>query len=146
MEIGAEWIEGGLWGLFFSSFLAATILPFSSEAILAAMALGPWATSTLWMVASAGNWLGGMSSYGIGRLGDLEQIAKLLRMDPLKAIRLQGKVEKYGYWAALLTWVPVIGDPLAVALGLGKAPWLPVTILMLIGKAARYAVLLAIIR
>ncbi len=146
MEIGSEWMNEGLWGLFLSSFLAATILPFSSEAILAAMALGPWPSSTLWLVASAGNWLGGITSYGIGRLGNLQWITRVLRMDPVKAVALQARVEKYGYWAALLTWVPLIGDPLAVALGLSKAPWVPVAILMLIGKALRYAVVLAILR
>jgi membrane protein YqaA with SNARE-associated domain len=146
MEIAPEWLGAGLWGLFVASFLAATILPFSSEAILVGMALGPWSTLSLWSVASIGNWLGGMSSYGLGRLGDLERIARWLRTDPKKAQRLQGWVERQGYWAALLTWLPVIGDPLAIALGLGKAPWVPVTILMFIGKAARYAVVLALLR
>ncbi len=146
MEITSELLDAGLWGLFLASFLAATVLPFSSEAILAAMALGPWSTLSLWAVASAGNWAGGMSSYGLGRLGDLERIARWLRTDPQKAQRLQQWVDRRGYWAALLTWVPVIGDPLAIALGLGKAPWLPVTVLMFIGKAARYAVVLALLR
>jgi membrane protein YqaA with SNARE-associated domain len=146
MDVGSELLGAGLWGLFLASFLAATILPFSSEAILAAMALGPWSTLSLWTVASTGNWLGGMSSYGIGRLGDLERIAKWLRTDPAKAQRLQHWVEKYGHWAALLTWLPFIGDPLAIALGLGKAPWVPVSVLMFIGKAARYAVVLAVLR
>jgi membrane protein YqaA with SNARE-associated domain len=136
----------GLPGLFLASFLAATVLPFSSEAILAAMAMGPWSTFGLWAVASTGNWLGGMSSYGLGRLGDLQRIARWLRTDPERAQRLQDKVERHGYWAALLTWLPFIGDPLAIALGLGRAPLVPVMVLMFIGKAARYAVVLAIMR
>ena len=146
MEFGPEWTGAGLWGLFFASFLAATILPFSSEAILGAMTLGPWSTSTLWIVASLGNWLGGMSSYGLGRLGDLDRIARWLRTDPQKAQRMHRWVERQGYWAALLTWLPIVGDPLAIALGLGKAPVVPVTLLMFIGKAARYAVVLWILR
>jgi membrane protein YqaA with SNARE-associated domain len=146
MELGPHWLELGLPGLFLASFLAATILPFSSEAILAAMTLGPWSTMSLWLVASSGNWLGGMSSYALGRLGDLDRIARWLRTDPAKAQRMQGWVERQGHWAALLTWLPVVGDPLAIALGLGRAPLLPVMVLMFIGKAARYAVVLAILR
>lgn len=146
MELGPAWLDLGLWGLFLAAFLAATILPFSSEAVLAAMALGPWDGMALWAVASAGNWLGGMSSYGLGRLGDPQRIARWLRTDPAKAQHWQQRIQKYGSWAALLCWLPVIGDPIAIALGLGRSPVLPTAVLMLIGKAVRYAVVLAVLR
>ena len=146
MDPGFEMIEGGLWGLFLGSFLAATILPFSSEAILTAAAFGPWSTSTLWIVASLGNWLGGMSCYAIGRMGSPDRIGSWLRMDPTKAQRFETSVKTYGAWLALLTWVPLIGDPLAVALGLGKAKLPAVTVLMFVGKSLRYALLLAALR
>lgn len=139
-------MEFGLWGLFAASFLAATVLPFSSEAVLAAMALGPWSTGGLWLAASVGNTLGGMTSYGLGRLGDMDRIARWLRTDPAKARRWQGLVQRHGVWAALLTWVPVIGDPVAIALGLGRSPMWPVVLLMFVGKAARYTVVLALLR
>ncbi len=138
--------EAGLFGLFIATFLAATILPFSSEAILAAMALGPWSTISLWLVASCGNWLGGMCSFGLGRWADLARVAAWLRIEPSKVQRMQAWVRAQGFWSALLTWLPIVGDPLAVALGLGKAHWIPVALLMFIGKAARYAVVLAILR
>lgn len=146
MDLGPAWTEWGLWGLFMASFLAATVLPFSSEAVLAAMTLGPWSGAALWTVASLGNWLGGMSSYGLGRLGDLDRILRWLRTDPAKARCMQDWVDRYGFWAALLAWLPVVGDPLAIALGLGKARALPVAVLMFIGKAARYGVVLALLR
>lgn len=146
MDLGPAWTEWGLWGLFMASFLAATVLPFSSEAVLAAMTLGPWSGAALWTVASLGNWLGGMSSYGLGRLGDLDRILRWLRTDPAKARRMQAWVDRYGFWAALLAWLPVVGDPLALALGLGKARVVPVAVLMFIGKAARYGVVLALLR
>ncbi|MBL7982635.1 MAG: DedA family protein [Flavobacteriales bacterium] len=146
MELGPQWTELGLAGLFLASFLAATILPFSSEAVLAAMALGSWSTVALWMAASAGNWLGGMSSYGLGRLGDPQRIARWLRTDPAKAERLRAWVDRHGFLAALLTWLPVVGDPLAIALGLGRVRPMPVALLMFIGKALRYAVVLALMR
>ncbi len=139
-------VDGGLWGLFFSCFLAATILPFSSEAVLAAMAMGPWSTLALWAVASAGNWLGGSTCYAIGRMGSIDRIGSWLRMDPAKVLRYERSVGRYGSWLALLTWVPLIGDPLAVALGMGKAPVLPVMVLMLAGKALRYFVVLQVLR
>ena len=146
MELGPAWLDLGLWGLFLAAFLAATVLPFSSEAVLAAMVLGPWSSVALWAVASAGNWLGGMSSYGLGRLGDPLRSARWLRADPAKALRWQHRIQRYGTWAALLCWVPVIGDPIAIALGLGKAPAWSVGVLMLVGKAVRYAVVLAVLR
>ncbi len=146
MELGPQWTELGLAGLFLSSFLAATILPFSSEAVLAAMALGPWSTVALWTAASAGNWLGGMSSYGLGRMGDPQRIANWLRTDPDKSERLRSWVDRHGFWAALLTWLPVVGDPLAIALGLGRARPMTVAVLMFMGKALRYAVVLALMR
>ena len=129
-----------------ASFLAATVLPFSSEAVLAAMAFGTWSTLSLWTAASLGNTLGGMTSYGLGRLGDMDRIARWLRTDPGKVRHWRSRIGQYGAYAALLTWIPVIGDPIAIALGLGRAPIGPVLVLMFLGKAARYAVILALIR
>jgi membrane protein YqaA with SNARE-associated domain len=146
MEPDTGWVEMGLWGLFLASFLAATILPFSSEALLGLMAFGPWASWSLWAAASTGNTLGGLTSYGIGHLGDLDRIARWLRTDPAKAIRWRERIGRHGAWAALLTWIPVVGDPIAIALGLGRAPLWPVALLMFAGKAARYAVVLALLR
>lgn len=145
-DLGPEWATAGLAGLFLASFLAATVLPFSSELVLLAMLAGPWNSIGLWAVASAGNTLGGMSSYGLGRLGDLDRIARWLRADPAKALLWQQRTARYGAWAALLCWLPVIGDPIAIALGLGRARPLLTAILMLIGKAARYAVVIAAAR
>ena len=146
MEFGPQWVELGLLGLFLASFLAATILPFSSEAVLAAMTMGPWTTLALWLVASMGNWLGGMSSYGIGRMGSLVRIAKWLRTDPATAQAWRARIERHGAWAALLCWLPVIGDPIAIALGLGRSRIWSTALLMLLGKALRYAVVLALLR
>ncbi|HMN04758.1 MAG TPA: YqaA family protein [Flavobacteriales bacterium] len=143
MELFSGWAEAGLPALFLASFLAATILPFSSEALLAAMALGPWGAASLLVVASVGNTLGGLTNYGIGRWIPQGRLVRWLRIDPGKAERWNGLVQRYGAWSALLCWLPVVGDPIALALGLFRAPFLPVTLLMFIGKAARYAVLLA---
>jgi membrane protein YqaA with SNARE-associated domain len=95
------------------------------------------------VVASLGNWSGGMSSYGIGRFGDADRIARWLRVDPAKALGWQVRIARYGPWAALLCWLPVVGDPIAIALGLGRSPVLATSVLMFVGKALRYAVLLS---
>ncbi|MBK7946597.1 MAG: DedA family protein [Flavobacteriales bacterium] len=146
VELWANWESLGMLGLFLGSFIAATVLPFSSEALLLAFCAGPWGTWELLVAASAGNWLGGMSSYGLGRLGDPERMARWARVDPATASRWKDRVIRFGPWAALLCWMPIIGDPIAVALGLGRARLWPTALLMLAGKAARYAVLIAALR
>lgn len=110
------------------------------------MAFGSWSGSTLLVVASLGNWLGGLSTFGLGWLGNPASIARWLRMDPGKAVRWQAMIQRRGAWLALLCWVPVIGDPIALALGIYKANPLLVAVFMLIGKAARYAVVIAVLR
>ena len=68
------------------------------------------------------------------------------RIKPEKAERWRGLVQRYGVWSALLCWLPVIGDPIAIALGLFRTSTWPVLVLMFIGKASRYAVLIAAVR
>ena len=120
-----------LWTLFASSFLAATLLPGGSEAVLfGVLKLHP---EHLWPalgVATLGNTLGGLSSYLIGRV--IPQRAKL------KGLAV---IQKYGAPALLLSWAPVIGDPLCIAAGwLRLNPWLSVLFIAL-GKFARYWVI-----
>lgn len=146
MELFSGWADAGLPALFIASFLAATLLPFSSEALLAAMALGPWGTLPLLLTASIGNTLGGMTNYGIGRWLPQGRLLHWLRIDAAKGERWKGHVEKYGFWIALLCWLPVVGDPIALALGLFRSPFWPTTVLMFIGKAARYAAVLVLLR
>lgn len=146
MELGPQWSEWGLWGLFLASFLAATILPFSSEAVLAAMALGSWSGQTLLVVASIGNTLGGMTNYAIGRWIPGQRLFKRLLVDPARTERWRGAIQRHGPWTALLCWLPVIGDVIAIALGFFRAPIVPSAALMFIGKAVRYAVVLHIMR
>jgi membrane protein YqaA with SNARE-associated domain len=136
----------GLWGLFLASFLAATIVPFSSEAVLAAAALGPWSTGSLLITATVGNWLGGLTTYALGRLANAERISGWLRMDPSGAVKWELSIQRYGAWLALLCWAPFVGDVIALALGVFKVKPMPVAVLMLIGKAVRYAVVIAIMR
>ncbi|MCC6839516.1 MAG: DedA family protein [Flavobacteriales bacterium] len=146
MELFSGLSQAGLPALFLACFLAATVFPFSSEALLAAMALGPWSTMALLATATAGNTLGGLGNYAIGRWLPQGRLMRWLRVDPRKGERWKDQVQRFGAWAALFCWLPVLGDPLALALGLFRVRFWPVLALMFIGKAARYAVVLAALR
>ena len=117
-----------LWTLFASSFLAATLLPGGSEAVLfGVLKLHPNQVWTALAVATLGNTLGGMSSYWIGRL-----------IPQKTALKGLARVQQYGTPILLLSWVPVIGDPLCVAAGwLRLSPWLS-ALCIAAGKFARY--------
>lgn len=133
-----DWVEWGYWGLFAAAFLAATILPFSSDAVLAAMMFGDFDPVLLVAYASLGNWLGGMSSYALGMLGKWTWIEKYLRVKKREVIRWKILSKKYGAYFALLTWLPLIGDVMAIGLGFARTKLVPTAIFMFIGKAARY--------
>lgn len=145
MEFGPAWVEWGLLGLFLVSFFAATILPFSSEAVLAAMTLGGWSGQSLLIVASVGNTLGGLTNYAIGRWIPEKKLANWLGLDTKEASRWKKPIERYGPFAALLCWLPVIGDPIAIALGVFRVPFTSTAILMFVGKALRYVVVLSLL-
>jgi len=122
-----------LWALFTSSFLAATLLPGGSEVVLfGVLKLHPEQYWPALGVATLGNTLGGMSSYLIGRI--------IPQARPVKGL---DAVRKYGSPTLLLSWVPIIGDPLCVAAGwLRLDPWLS-ALFIAIGKFARYWVIAA---
>ena len=133
-----DWLlELGYVGLFIGSFLASTVVPFSADILLIGMLAAGGAPWVIIGVATVGNFLGGLTSYGIGRLGKWEWIEKL-GANPEKIERHKAKIDKYGAWVALLSWVPFIGDVLAVALGFFRVKFVPSAIFMLIGKFARF--------
>jgi membrane protein YqaA with SNARE-associated domain len=131
----------GLWGLFASAFLSATLLPGGSEAVLAYLAHADHhAPLTLLTVASAGNTLGGMSSWLIGRL---------FPAGPLQRPELHpavARMRKYGSPVLLLSWVPLVGDPLCAAAGWLRVPWHQALLYVAAGKIARYTVVLYVVR
>lgn len=125
--------EAGLAGLFLASFLAATLLPLGSEAVLAAVVLQhPEQAPLAFVLATLGNTLGGMSTYTMGRL-----------LPQPKSPEKSALVIRRGAPILLLAWAPVIGDALCAAAGWLRLPWLPCMLWMALGKGARYAVVLA---
>jgi membrane protein YqaA with SNARE-associated domain len=131
-------IEWSYLGLFIATFLAGSILPFSSEAVLSGvLALGahPWGCIA---AATAGNFLGGMSCYWIGHFGRIEWIEKYLKVKPEKLQKYLAFMHGKGSWMAFFTFVPVVGDLLAVTLGYMRANVWITAAAMLTGKFIRY--------
>lgn len=133
-----------LGGLFLSAFLSSTLLPGSSEVVLGALTIqenhDPW---VLWSVATAGNTLGGMSSWGVGLL--ISWRFPLRKFSHAKQHRALGRIRRWGSPALLFSWVPVVGDPLCVAAGWLRVNGLLALLYIGIGKALRYAVIMAVI-
>ena len=135
-------VEYGYIGLFLASFLAATILPFGSEFVFAgllAMGMNAWGCV---VVASVGNWLGGMTNYYLGRLGKIEWIEKYLKVDKAKIDKMQRWLEGKGAIMAFFSFMPVVGDIIALALGYMRANVYIVNVAMFLGKFARYVLIM----
>lgn len=135
-------VEYGYIGLFLASFLAATILPFGSEFVfvgLLAMGMNGWGCV---IVASIGNWLGGMTNYYLGRLGKIEWIEKYLKVDRAKIEKMQHWLEGKGAVMAFFSFLPVVGDLIALALGYMRANVYIVNVSMFTGKFLRYVLIM----
>lgn len=131
-------LEYGYIGLFIGSFLAATVIPFSSDVLLVGLlAIGGEPVESV-VVATLGNWLGGLSSYWLGYIGKWEWIERWFKVKRETLEKQQSRVVKYGAALALLTWLPGIGDVFAIALGFYKLNVKRVAIYMFIGKGARF--------
>lgn len=125
--------DGSLLGLFVSSFLAATLLPGGSEAVLFAVVLRhPEQTAAALALATVGNTLGGMSTYLLARL--LPQRELPPRLATLK---------RYGAATLVFAWAPLVGDALCAAAGWLRLNWLGCLLWMALGKFARYLVVIA---
>jgi len=132
--------ELGYLGLFLSSFLAATVVPFSSEAILSGMLMAGYPVPSSLVLATLGNWLGGLTSYYLGYLGKEEWIQTYLHIQKEKTGRFKQYIKGKETWIAFFCWLPFIGDVLAVAMGLLKISPLQTALGMFLGKALRYLV------
>ena len=131
-------IEYGYIGVFIASFLAATVLPFSSEVVLTGVLLAGAAYWPCMIAATLGNFLGGMSCYWLGMLGKVEWIEKYLKLDAVKLQKVQDWIKGKGSWMGFFVFLPGIGDFIAVALGFLRANIWIVAVSMFLGKAIRY--------
>ena len=133
-------IELGYAGLFSASFLAATVVPFSSEVVFSAMVFGGLDAWSCVLVATLGNWVGGMTCYYLGLLGKMEWIEKYMGVKKEKINAFTAKIHKHGDWIAFFSFLPGIGDVIAVASGFFRCNVWIVAGSMLLGKFARYVV------
>jgi len=150
--------EAGLAGLFLASFLSATLLPGGSEvALVAVVHQHPGQAVPAFLLATLGNTLGGMTTYGMARLlpervgadetpaqqGGRAKYALLAAADDGTAMKRLDALRRHGAPLLLFAWAPIIGDALCAAAGWLRLPPLPCTLWMAIGKAARYALVVA---
>lgn len=128
--------------LFLAAFLAATILPAQSEMGLAFLVnQAPEAVILLVAIASAGNILGALVNWYIGRFANHWRDR---RWFPISASQLDKATiwyQRYGKYSLLASWVPIIGDPITLAAGLLRTPFFPFLILVSIAKTARYLII-----
>lgn len=130
----------GYIGLFIGSFLASTVVPFSADALLIGCLAAHFNPIICFALATLGNWLGGLTSYYIGYLGNMDKIEKWFKVKREKLEQQQKYIEKFGSALAFFTWLPFVGDIFAIALGFYKVNWKLCGIWMLVGRAIRFAV------
>ncbi len=133
-----------LIGLFVSAFISSTLFPGGSEAVLLYMATQQdYAWSQLWWIASVGNALGGMTSWLLGFwVASRYPAQALIKPGHQRALAW---IQHWGSPVLLLSWLPVVGDPLCLVAGWLRMHWLVCALMILVGKAARYGVLLYIV-
>ena len=131
----------GYMGMLVAAFLAASILPFSSEAVMVGLQAAGLDPIMLIVYGTIGNVLGSMFNYTIGRLGKMEWIEKYLRVKKEELDKAHRFMAGRGAWMGLLSVIPVIGDVITVALGLMRANVVIVVVSVTISKLLRYMLL-----
>jgi len=133
--------ELGYIGLFIAAFLAATVLPLSSEIVLSALLLSGLSPTTLVIIATTGNVLGSLTNYALGYWASVVVIKKWLRMPEDDFVRAEQRFMKYGMVSLCFAWVPIIGDPLTVMAGILRIRLRWFLILVTAGKLLRYVII-----
>jgi len=132
--------------LFFISFLAATILPFSSELTLAGLiSTSNYDNLLLLVFASFGNVLGSVFNWGLGFYARNLTIKKWFPFKETQIERSSKWFSKFGKWSLLFAWVPIVGDPLTFVAGLLRVRFFDFIILVVIGKVSRYVIIFYLI-
>ncbi len=133
-------IGHGYPALFILSFLASTLLPLGSEWLLATLLMQGFSPAASVALATAGNTLGAVTTYLVGIYGGDWLIRRVLRIDEKARARAEGFYRRYGVWSLLLSWLPVIGDPLCLVGGLLKVRFAHFALLVGCGKLVRYLI------
>ena len=140
IELLTSW---GYVGMLVSAFIAGSFLPFSSEAVLlACIGLGLDPVMSV-LFSLAGNVLGGLTCFYIGRLGKMEWVERYLRVKKRDMDRAERFVKGRGPWMAFFAFLPIIGTAILIVLGLMRANVIAVVAAMTTGKLLRYSLLAA---
>jgi len=132
--------ELGYFGLFVAAFLAATILPLSSEVVLSVLLINGLSPVALVAIATLGNVLGSLTNYALGYWASLKVIKKWLKISEEEFVRAERRFVKYGLFSLCFAWVPVIGDPITVLAGILRVRLLWFVLLVTAGKLMRYII------
>lgn len=127
--------------LFLSAFLAATILPLQSEAVLVVAVLGEHSPLLVIAVASVGNVLGAVVNWFLGRGIERFRGRAWFPVGEVALVRAQNWYRRYGRWSLLLSWLPIVGDPLTLVAGVMREKLAVFLVLVSIAKVGRYVVL-----
>lgn len=130
--------------LFLSAFIAATLFPLSSEALLTALLYQHYSPLTLWLVATIGNTLGSCVNWYLGKSCLHLQDRSWFPVKPAQLAKYQVGFQKYGILSLLFAWLPIVGDPLTLVAGVMRVRFLTFLPLVALGKAARYAAVIYI--
>lgn len=131
-------------GLFLAALIAATVLPMQSEAVLVGLLLADYSPGLLIAVASCGNVLGSCINCLLGRGIVRFRDRRWFPVNAAGLARAEHWYRRYGRWSLLLSWVPVIGDPLTVMAGVLREPWPVFLLLVTVAKVGRYLMLAAV--
>jgi membrane protein YqaA with SNARE-associated domain len=133
------------FGLFMAAFGAATLLPLQSEAVLVGMLiLERYSTELLFAVATLGNVLGSAVNWYLGRSVERFRNKRWFPVSKNTLENAQRSYLRYGHWTLLLSWVPVIGDPLTLVAGVMREPLWRFLMIVTLAKGARYLVLIGV--
>ncbi|MBF6039031.1 DedA family protein [Pseudomonas sp. P154a] len=135
-------MSGAYLGLFLAAFGAATLLPLQSEAVLVGLLLSDryWLWSLL-AIATLGNVLGSLVNWWLGRSIERFRDRRWFPVSPRHLEQARQHYQRYGHWSLLLSWVPIIGDPLTLVAGVMREPLGRFLLMVTLAKAARYGVL-----
>nr|WP_314568137.1 YqaA family protein [uncultured Pseudomonas sp.] len=135
----------GYLGLFFAAFGAATLLPLQSEAVLVGLLLsGQYSLWLLLGVATLGNVLGSVVNWWLGRWVEHFKERRWFPVSDRQLDKARKHYARWGHWTLLLSWVPIIGDPLTLVAGVMREPLWRFLLLVTLAKSVRYGVLAAI--
>lgn len=131
----------GFWGMFIAAFVAGSVFPWSSEAIMLGLMAAGLDPVGLVVYGTAGNVLGSMFNYWVGHLGRLDWIERYLHVKKENLDRARRFMRGHGAWIGFFAFLPIIGSAITILLGLMRANLLITVLSITIGKVLRYSLL-----